>query len=504
MSELTIENVACVREFTLDIPDDLPGGAIVLKGTNGAGKTTAINVLNALLTGKGSLPVRDHAKKGTATGFGGEITVGKTTRRKGEVEVPTLEGRFDLEDLVNPREVGDKARHARRLRALLGLSDVKADPADFYKLAGGQAALESLISPEKLTTDDIVELAAAVKKGLDDAARKAESDRDHAAKHEEANMEASQGIDINLPCDADALQQALLDAANRCAELKSQAATYDAARRRAQEASIKLAEFERTAPNVDAAVQAFTSAVDVVADCKAKTEQAATEVDRIKQLLERAEIDLQRARENETQAREVAAEREKTLTAARKTHEAAAEWRDQIAAIDKLPNPTAAELDAALEAECRARQAQEMGVKIRAAKDALEKAGAFCAQKERHAQAAEKLREAAKGVDDVLSDKIPFGPLRIEADAFVLDNDRGKGVPFEECSDGQRYAVAIPYAVRAVGEGGIICLPQRAWQDLAPDVRIEVAKIARDNHVWIVTGMVDTGELRQEVLSPAE
>jgi energy-coupling factor transporter ATP-binding protein EcfA2 len=502
MPELVIENVQCIHEFTLRIPEDRPGGAIVLKGTNGAGKTTTISVLNALLTGKGSLNVRDHAKKGTASGFGGEMTIGKTTRRKGDVEVPTLEGRFDLEALVNPREVTDKARFARRLRALIGLAQVKADPSLFYKLAGGQEALEAMVAPEKLKTDDLVELAAAIKYGIDAAARQAESDRDHAEQHEKAKMEAAQGIDIALPCDADALQEALMDAANHHTQLKTKASTYAAAKKAADEAAAKLTEFQKTAPDVKAAQESFIAACDQVSACATKIEQSRAEVERIEKLLAAAK-DLHAANvKAEEQARVVAAEREKTLNAAKQTHEAAAEWKNQIAAVDDLPNPGPAEIIAAAEAEAKAKAAQETGIKVRGAKDALEKAGEFAAQKERHAKNAEKLREAAKNVDDVLSEQIPPGPLRIEADAFVLDNDRGKGVPFDECSDGQRYAIAIPYAVQAVGDGGIICLPQRAWQDLAPELRVKVAAVARDNKVWIVTGLVDDGELRQEVISP--
>jgi len=497
MSDVVIENVSCIKSFTLHIPDDMPGGAIVLKGTNGAGKTTTIDVINALISGKGSLSVRDRAKKGKVEGLGGEVSVGKTTRRSGEVEVAALDvSRFDLEDLVNPRDVGEKPRHARRLKALIGLAGVEANAEIFYKLVGGQEKLEAMVPPEKLKTKDLVELAAAVKKGIDEAARQAESARDHAAQHEQSKMEASQGVDINLPSDAEALQAALIEASNKHATLKAQATTYEQAKSTANVASAKLDEFTKTAPDVEAARKSFLEAVDAV-------EKAKTLIEQIDSKIKALQVDLEKAKASEQAFRDTAEARQQALESANSAHEAAAEWKKQIAAVEKLPNPTNEELVAAAKAEADAKAAQEMGVKVRAAAEALEKAGEFAAQKERKAKEAETLREMAKKVDDVLTEQIPAGALRIESDTFVVDNERGEGVPFDECSDGQRYAVAIPYAVNAVGEGGIICLTQRAWQDLSPANKLAVAKCAREAKVWIVTGEVADGELRQEVVSPS-
>ena len=84
----------------------------------------------------------------------------------------------------------------------------------------------------------------------------------------------------------------------------------------------------------------------------------------------------------------------------------------------------------------------------------------------------------------------------------MLDTARGEGVSFDQCSDGERFSVAIPYAVQAVGDGGIICLPQEGWQHLDERNRIAVAVAAEKCGVWIVTGEVADGELRQEIVNP--
>ena len=77
MVSVKIENINNIKAFELQIPDDVDGGVIVLKGRNGAGKTSTIDVINALITGKGSLNVRDRAAKGSAEMGDAKISVGK-------------------------------------------------------------------------------------------------------------------------------------------------------------------------------------------------------------------------------------------------------------------------------------------------------------------------------------------------------------------------------------------------------------------------------------------
>jgi hypothetical protein len=81
----------------------------------------------------------------------------------------------------------------------------------------------------------------------------------------------------------------------------------------------------------------------------------------------------------------------------------------------------------------------------------------------------------------------------------VVDYElRGKKIPFEELSTGQKWKVALEYAVTAVGEGGVIPLSQEAWQALGPELKDSIAQQCRDLKVWLVTGEVAEGELRVE------
>jgi ABC-type cobalamin/Fe3+-siderophores transport system ATPase subunit len=503
MPDAKMQNIGNIKEFTLHIPDDMPGGVIVFKGANGAGKTTAIDVINALVSGKGSLAVRDRAAKGSAELGEAKISVAKTTRRSGESEYATLEGRFDLLDLVSPKEQQPEARFKKRLKALVGLAGVKGDPKLFYDLVGGQAALEAMVTPEQLKTDDLVELSGRVKRGIDAAARKAESDQEHAEKHAAAATEAAAGIDVTKPDDAAALQQTLIAASNRKTALDTQATAYRTAKQKATEAQAQLDEFTKTAPDVKAAESEYDTALAAVGDRTKDVAEADKQVAELERQLAAAQAKLKTAQTAKTTAEQSANDKLASLSAARKAHEAADGWRSQIKEVETLPCPTEDELAQASRAEAEAKAAQEYGVQVRSAKEQLAKAEKYRAEASLAQAYAEKLRAAAKKVDDVLTEQIPQGPLRIEAGEFVLDTARGEGVPYDQCSDGERYGVAIPYAVRAVGEGGIICLPQEGWQHLDDGNRMLVAGSARDASVWIVTGEVAEGALRQEVISPA-
>ena len=86
MQTIEIENVGPIVEQVIDLPED-SGGVLVFKGRNGAGKSMAIEVVRSLLAGKGKLPVRDGAKKGSAEGFGKRASVGQATPKRGRESV---------------------------------------------------------------------------------------------------------------------------------------------------------------------------------------------------------------------------------------------------------------------------------------------------------------------------------------------------------------------------------------------------------------------------------
>jgi hypothetical protein len=214
------------------------------------------------------------------------------------------------------------------------------------------------------------------------------------------------------------------------------------------------------------------------------------------------EEQLRKAKEEAMNCRASHAEARADYDAAVNNQEIINQLRERIAGAS-LDGEPVTELDLRLAekrvVECR--QAVEVGIRTR---DAILKAQ----EAEQHAKraqglrrAAEALREAASSVDQVLSTQLPTGPLRAEGGRLVLDTERGQGVPFDECSQGEKYRVALPYGIASVGAGGYLALVQEAWDGLDGEHRAEIAQICKASKVWIITGQVDDGELRAEEFS---
>lgn len=66
---------------------------------------------------------------------------------------------------------------------------------------------------------------------------------------------------------------------------------------------------------------------------------------------------------------------------------------------------------------------------------------------------------------------------------------------FSELSAGEKYAVVIPIAIKAVGEGGMFVIPQEAWEGLQPRVRRQIKQLLKGSHVVAITAQSADGPL---------
>ena len=110
----------------------------MFRGRNGVGKTKTLEAIDALVSGRGKVSVKDGALRGEVQGLGVKLTVARSTRRSGELEVVSLEGRLSVADLIDPGLVSPEAADAKRIKALVQLSGQKPDMALFHGLVGGQ------------------------------------------------------------------------------------------------------------------------------------------------------------------------------------------------------------------------------------------------------------------------------------------------------------------------------------------------------------------------------
>jgi hypothetical protein len=224
-----------------------------------------------------------------------------------------------------------------------------------------------------------------------------------------------------------------------------------------------------------------------VESADAATEVAEQEVERLQVALERATEQLsewcRKRRSLESQAQD--AERHEALIA---------EYEQTLAATTAVEIPTADEIGEAEQAVEMARQRVLEGVRIRDARKRDAEARKLAAEKSEHESRANRLRQAAHGTDEVLSDVISRldTPLRVivagGAARLAIDPERGAeyvrsgkdgSTLYAELSDGQRTEIALELAVsilsRLPSERRVLTISQRMWQDLDHGHRQRIA-----------------------------
>jgi energy-coupling factor transporter ATP-binding protein EcfA2 len=443
MTTVEIKNVQAIRELVIDLPDN-EGGVMVLKGRNAAGKSTALSLLSGLLSGRGSFDPRDGTKKGLIEGLGKKVTVGGSTRFSGELEVPALEGRFDFSDLVRPAGKTQETRDKVRVKALLGLSGATADASLFYDILGGKENFDLVVPREALDTNDLVDMADRVRRAIHKKAGDFESEAARENGYAQSCRDAAGDVKDKTKPDLDSIQSAAYAAEKSAATIKERKRSAVAERER----------IDSTRARVEEARKTYTGPTEE--DAKAKRASAQKEFDEANESVKALKAQLARAED-------VMRERSILLVSATKAHEQAKQHAALIASLSEslethgsIDEPS--DMDIALadqEVEVARRAVIEAAQAIKAIEKS-EEALAHSRMAYGFTEKAEELRDAAKTVDECLTKALPAGPLRSENGVMVMDTQRGKGVPFDECSDGERWLAALPYGIRSVGTGGVI------------------------------------------------
>ena len=221
MNEITLEDIGPIKDLRIEVSEQ--GGVYVLVGVNGAGKTKALDAVQALASGTGRIEQRDGAARGEISGFGATLRVARRLSRLGELECASLEGRFSIADLVDPKINDPLAADAKRIKALIQLTgDATAEASLFYNLVGGQTEFDRLIDKDSLSTDDLVRMAAQIKRDLETKSRALESQAERDFTKADAARCFGEGVDLNSPHDSKALADALSTADRNDARLRAE------------------------------------------------------------------------------------------------------------------------------------------------------------------------------------------------------------------------------------------------------------------------------------------
>lgn len=474
MSAITISNIGPIQSASIPVPEG--GGVVVLRGSNGSGKTVALEAVAATISGKGKPPLKDLATKGSVQAGGVTLTVGRAVRRSGELEVATMEGRMSVADLVDPAIADPMRADAMRIKALVGLSGAAIEQEDLYGFP------ENLL--EGLPLADPVAAMQELKKRLDIGARQYEK----------------------MAAEADGAAKAILSAMSDCGE------PPDATPEQAQE-------------RVTAAIRA-ADALDT--KMSIAIDQEASSANARKTLAEMPAIDVEAARVKMRALEVATAEKMATAKRIKEEYEAALaaykasvvekdaaiaaakaasdqqELRDKLEATLKsaIEKPSQEEIDAA-NAELSAAKDQQAAIAawmaVAKQKEKADAKVAECSEAEAEAVA---LRRQAKQTEEVLSDivsAIDGCPLEVIDGRLFATTQRGP-TAYSELSMGEKWRIALDIAIAAVGERGLLVVPQEAWEGLDPKNRAAIASQVKTAGVVIITAECADSALEVETL----
>ena len=483
MSSVLIENVGAIDRLTIPVPDG--GGVVVLRGPNGIGKTTALDGVSALVNGGKPPGLRDGAKRGVIEGLGAKITVGLSSRRSGEIEVRSLEGRLDVSDIVDPGIASVEAADARRIRALVAVAGVSASSETFADLVpGGADEIEANITEKVLGSGDVLEIAGAVKRMLESRARQIETQAENAEGKAKTLAAQAGEVDADQVIDPARLQSDFEDAVRRQQEIEAANAAWTKA--------------QSTVAECDAGLSAGTDAVDIDV-LRARSKVLANEFDERQKTLVDLEQQLEAARANLQQTRNDIRLVDEQIAAAKRDRERVAALRKMLDEAKAVPAVEANQIESARLCVDMAREAIEKGALLRAAVEKKQQATAAFAEVSALRRQAEKLRASAAGTDGILSDLVAkLGvPLSVKVvdgrTRLVTETDRGL-IPFAELSAGERWRVALDIAIEAVGVRGLLVIRQEAWEGLDPANRAEIAAHCQKRGAVLLTAEADGGE----------
>ena len=441
----------------------VPGEVTVLHGRNAVGKTKALEAIQSLASGTGKLSLKDGEVSGSIEWGEVRATVRRSTRREGELEFGTLEGRFSFDDLVKPDVKDPVAADAKSIKAIVRLVGSEADPQLFYDLAGGKELFEEIVKPASLKGDDLVAMAAAVKRDFEAAARKAEADAEHQAGHAKAIAESIEGINLEAPHDKAKLDAEVANAIKGEASIRERMEHANRTREEAKSAREQLdaAKAGHTGPTVEAAEE----------DLERKRNRADAARQRFQEIREQL-----KAAEGESVRMDEAQHAAERVVEAAKSHQTAiAGWESSIAKAEGIECPSEEELLAASGHVAASQENVEQGVRVRDAIDKQRKANDHAAAAKMHEREAEKLRDAARATDDVLSEIVSRlgGKLRVEIldgkARLVTDTSRGKTF-YRDLSEGERTSIGCDIAIGGLSsmeaERRLLVLGQEFWQGL--------------------------------------
>jgi hypothetical protein len=490
---ITIQDVGPIAAMTIAVRP----GVTCLRGRNDLGKSEGLKAVSRLAGGSESVSCRDKAACGYIEGLGVKIAVRQAARRTGELEALSLEGELNIADLVSPPIKDAEAADRARIKALLRLTGVKADVQLFGGIFADEEQFDAACTPDVLKCDDVVEMAARIKRNLESASRAAADSAEKADNKATACKSATDGVDVSIETDAVLLQATLEDALHEHGRIVAKAQSASETKSRAEQAAKNLETMKlRDRMTPAEMLRRESEAGEDVRIAKVAVATAEREIKEAEARLAEANNKLDVAKIGHEFA-------EKATQAHNREEELLAGWEDTVAQAGGVECPTPEAIAAAETAVTTAREAIEQAAVVRAAKEKSAEARKFFDQAKTFRRTADGLREAARATDDVLSAAVASDSLSVKAGRLITQHPERGEVFYAERSTGTRWKLAINEAIKRIRRDGceqtaIIVIPQVAWSELDPENRAAIHAYAVERLVMIVTAEATDGELRAE------
>lgn len=490
-SKIVIKNLG--PNELVEIPLPAEGGVTVLRGRNDRGKSEALKAVSVLAGGKDKISVRrgtPPGTKGEITGKGVTVVIHKNVRRTGTAEFEVLDGDLSIEDIVDPGIKDPISADAKRIKALLSVSNAMISPQAFYSLCGGKESFSKAVDHDMLL--DPLTMSSKVRAFLQRAAREFEEESTKLTGKAAGLRQAYEGVDLEGETDSQVLQERLEKALSDNAAMteRGKAAERDSERYETAVDELERAKSEYTGKSLEDATKAERDALQCV-------EAMQVLVDGLRAQLKAAEDKMTEAKRAHSDA---AAEYNAVAG-----HERTMKRLEAVVQSGVVVGPSDAEIKAASEQLADARRAVENGAKVRDARKALLDADEYdkCAEHARlNAQAA---RQNADRVNDVLNESVSqLGvSLMVVDDRLVVVQSNGDYKLYDELSMGARRKIALDIAIDSVGESGLIPLSQESWEGLDPQARKHIHDHLITAGVNMVTAACSADEtVTAEVFDP--
>ena len=472
--KLVVKDVGPIKELVVPVPED--GGVVIVRGRNGSGKSTLLRAAQGLLGNKKdrtALRHNDDAEKGSISLGEATLTVGRSNRSSGVLDVHTIAGHVDLGDIVDP-QIDDPARaDKRRIEAIFKIAGENLSGTELVKILGD--AIEGVAAPTSKWEEPILDVADFLRDCFVHRARTTESE--------------SKKLAIDIAANKKSLPEEFEEATSEQVEEAKQAF------QEATEYGIKLQERRRIGLETKERVEAAKLQLDTLEKSSgliSSLEEIDNTIRAQVEVVNKATLALEEARENLRRENNTLEQMEQSRIATKKYLESREKLTETMnASIELISDEEIAEASKAVTAAQERWDALRQSVAHAQIAKTTKDLELQLAETEKTAK---KYRElSTKGIDSALGQLIGNvfkGSQFLDGRLAVEHPVRGTTY-FGELSDGERWTIALELATSLCPESTVLVVPQIAWEGLDGENRVKIDNWAKEHKIVVLTAEAD-------------